>query len=70
MQSICMEIETLASQNPWWKTANWEVNDRHLSILRESKFVYERLGNVPQKKGVMVVYGPRQVGNPHGLKWK
>ncbi len=63
-----MEMETLAGQNPWWRGANWKETDRHLSILTESKFTYERNGFVPEKKGVIVLYGPRQVGKTTWIK--
>lgn len=63
-----MEMEALAGQNPWWKTTNWEGGDRQLSMRTESKFKYEREGYVPQKNGVIVVYGPRQVGKTTWVK--
>ncbi len=63
-----MEMEALAGQNLWWKTTNWEGDDRQLSMRAESKFKYERDGYVPQKKGVIVLYGPRQVGKTTWVK--
>ncbi|MBI5553540.1 MAG: ATP-binding protein [Candidatus Diapherotrites archaeon] len=63
-----MEMEVLAGQNPWWKNQGWEGDDRHLSLLGESRFRYERAGYVPEKKGVIVVYGPRQVGKTTWIK--
>lgn len=65
---ITMEMETLTSQNPWWKNTGWESGDRQLSMLSENKFRYEREKYVPDKKGVIVVYGPRQVGKTTWVK--
>lgn len=63
-----MELEIVSAQNPWWKTKDWESQDRHLSMLKENRLTYERLEYVPRKKGVVVVYGPRQVGKTTWVK--
>jgi len=64
-----MELENIVKQNPWWKTPQgWEAQDRHLKALANCRYVYEREGYVPAKKGVSVVYGPRQVGKTTWMK--
>jgi|GEM_PF-1088000 len=64
-----MELEDIVRQNPWWKNAaGWQMQDRHLKALGKCKYVYEREGYIPAKKGVSVVYGPRQVGKTTWMK--
>lgn len=63
-----MEMETIAAQNPWWKNTAWAEEDRDLKRLKNYPFVFERKQYIPLKKGVTIVYGPRQVGKTTWLK--
>jgi predicted AAA+ superfamily ATPase len=63
-----MKIEDITGLNPWWKNPGWEKEDRHLKKLASYDYVYERKEYIPKKKGVIVVYGPRQVGKTTWIK--
>lgn len=63
-----MEIEEIAAQNPWWRTKGWEREDRHLKRLEKYRYIYHREGYIPKKRGVIIVYGPRQVGKTTSIK--
>ncbi|OIO21221.1 hypothetical protein AUJ17_02695 [Candidatus Micrarchaeota archaeon CG1_02_47_40] len=64
-----MEIEGIAKQNPWWgNPKGWEGQDRHFRLLENYKYVYEREGYLPAKEGVVVLYGPRQIGKTTWIK--
>jgi predicted AAA+ superfamily ATPase len=63
-----MKIEDITAQNPWWKNTGWKNGDTHLKQLERGAYVYERTGYVPEKKGVIVVYGARQVGKTTWVK--
>jgi len=65
-----MEIGDLVLQNPWWKNAGWEREDRNLKQLERAKYIYNRKEYIPDKKGVIIVYGPRQVGKTTWIKQK
>lgn len=63
-----MKIEDITIQNLWWHTTDWETNDRHLKKLMEYDYVYDRKNYLPLKQGVIVSYGPRQVGKTTWIK--
>ena len=63
-----MKIEDIASQNRWWQNQGWEKEDKHLRALAGYTYVYHRKDNLPMKPGVIVVYGPRQVGKTTWIK--
>ncbi|NYZ74510.1 ATP-binding protein [Candidatus Micrarchaeota archaeon] len=63
-----MRMEDIVAQNPWWKNTGWGKEDKHLKQLEKYAYVYERAGYVPERKGAIVVYGPRQVGKTTWLK--
>jgi predicted AAA+ superfamily ATPase len=63
-----MKIEDIVGLNQWWKNPSWEKEDRHLKKLATHEYVYERKDYFPIKKGVFVVYGPRQVGKTTWIK--
>lgn len=63
-----METERIAEQNPWWKNTAWAEEDRDLRRLKNYAFVFERKQFIPLKKGVTIVYGPRQVGKTTWIK--
>lgn len=63
-----VEFENLVAQNPWWKKAGWESDDKHLRQLEKYKYVYHRKNFLPEKNGIVLVYGPRQVGKTTWIK--
>ncbi|MEK6953703.1 MAG: ATP-binding protein [Candidatus Micrarchaeota archaeon] len=63
-----MEIETIISQNPWWRGKRWHEEDRHLRQLKKYPLVYSRPKIIPDKEGVSILYGPRQVGKTTWIK--
>ncbi|MBI5224537.1 ATP-binding protein [Candidatus Micrarchaeota archaeon] len=63
-----MEIETIISQNPWWRDKRWDEEDRHLKQLKKYPLVYSRPNIIPDKNGVSILYGPRQVGKTTWVK--
>ncbi len=65
-----MKIEDIVAQNPWWNTKDWQANDRHLRKLMEYEYVYSRKDYLPLKKGVIITYGPRQIGKTTWIKQK
>lgn len=61
--------ETLASLNPWWRTATWEGDDPDLRSARQSGLAYSSdvLANL-QSGGLYVLRGPRRVGKTVAAK--
>ncbi|OFZ78660.1 MAG: hypothetical protein A2583_07075 [Bdellovibrionales bacterium RIFOXYD1_FULL_53_11] len=51
----------------FWEKAGWENNDPHLTGLHAMPF-RRKFPPVPQKKGLYVVRGPRQIGKTSWLK--
>jgi predicted AAA+ superfamily ATPase len=63
-----MRMEDLVLQNPWWKKSGWEKEDRYLKQLEGARYTYDRKDYLPDKKGVIIIYGPRQVGKTTWIK--
>ncbi|MBI5047259.1 ATP-binding protein [Candidatus Micrarchaeota archaeon] len=63
-----MNIEDIITQNPWWKNRGWANTDKHLRQLERYHYVYDRRSDFPLKDGVVVIYGPRQVGKTTLIK--
>lgn len=51
----------------FWEERGWEINDKHLRELQEMPFV-RPFPFIPEKKGLYIIRGPRQVGKTSWLK--
>lgn len=63
-----MDIAELKKQNPWWSSAGWAEQDYDLQKMSRNKYIYDRKEYIPIKKGIHVIYGPRQVGKTTWIK--
>jgi uncharacterized protein len=57
----------LGDMDFFWENKNWEASDRHLVQLKEMPF-QRKVPFIPNKKGLYIIRGPRQVGKSSWLK--
>ena len=65
-----MELEKLVEQNPWWHDINWVQKDRQFILLNKMTKKYDRSDYIELKEGVIIFYGPRQIGKTTWIKTK
>ncbi len=61
-------ISLLEEYNPWWFNEGWYKADIHLNALNKQKFVVDRGWFFGKVKGVVLIYGSRQVGKTVWIK--
>jgi uncharacterized protein len=64
-------LQRLRGRNPWWRDANWHVDDRQLARLAQAPFKYDaRPLDAVQPGTVYTLLGPRRVGKSTAVKQK